>query len=115
MKTLRFSLIALTTSLLLAACTKQVQLTADNFNVTPQMLEEAGGRVPVVINGRFPEKFMNRKSTVAITPVLRYQGGETRGETMTFQGEKVRGNAQETSYRLGGNYTQRSVFDFQPP
>ncbi|MBR7028380.1 MAG: tetratricopeptide repeat protein [Bacteroidaceae bacterium] len=114
MKTLRFSLIALTTSLLLAACTKQVQLTADNFNVTPQMLEEAGGRVPVVINGRFPEKFMNRKSTVAITPVLRYQGGETRGETMTFQGEKVRGNAQEISYRLGGNYTQRSVFDFQP-
>ena len=106
-----FTLLAV---LLLTGCTKQVQRTANNFNVTPQILEEGGGKVPVIINGRLPEKFMNRKSTMAITPVLRYQGGEVRGETMMFQGEKVRGNAQEISYRLGGNYTQREVFDYVP-
>lgn len=115
MKTLKFTLFALFAALLLnTGCTKKVTLTADNFNVTPQMLEEGGGKVPVIINGRFPEKFMDRKSTIAVTPVLRYQGGETRGETMMFQGEKVRGNAQEISYRIGGSYTQREVFDFVP-
>ncbi|MBQ7635389.1 MAG: tetratricopeptide repeat protein [Bacteroidaceae bacterium] len=114
MKTLRLSLIALLATLLAAGCSKQPQLTSDHFTVTPQTLEEGGGKVPVVISGRFPEKFMNRKSTVAVTPVLRYEGGEARGETMTFQGEKVRGNAREISYRLGGSYTQREVFDFEP-
>mgnify|MGYP002623726985 CR=1 FL=1 len=114
MTTKRFSFLLLSGALLLSGCSKQVQLTSDNFTITPQVLEEGGGKVPVVINGRLPEKFMNRKSTVAITPVLRYQGDEVRGETMLFQGEKVRGNAQEISYRLGGNYTQREVFDFVP-
>ena len=112
MKTKSLSLFALL-MVLLTGC-KQVQLTSNNFNVTPQILEESGGKVPVVISGRLPEKFMNRKSTVAITPVLRYQGGEVRGETMMFQGEKMRGNAQEVSYRLGGNYTQREVFNYIP-
>ena len=114
MKTTRISLIVLTATLLFAGCTKKIQLTAENFNVTPQILEENGGKIPVVISGRLPEKFMNRKSTVAITPVLRYQGGEVSGETMTFQGENVRGNAQKISYRLGGNYTQRTVFNYVP-
>lgn len=106
--------LSLAAGLLLTACTKKAQLTADNFTVTPQLLEESAGLVPVVINGRIPEKFMDRKSTLTITPVLRYEGGEARGEAMAFQGEKIRGNAQEISYRLGGSYTQRTVYDFVP-
>lgn len=112
MKTKSIVMVAFATMLMLTSCSKQVQLTADNFTISPSMLEEGGGKVPVVINGRLPEKFVKRNSMVAITPVLRYQGGEVRGETLLFQGEKVRGNGQEISYRLGGNYTQREVFDY---
>lgn len=101
-------------TLTLASCGTLGQLTADNFNVTPSPLEENGGKVGVIINGRFPEKYMKRKATVTVTPELRYNHTATKGQSATFQGEKVQGNSQEISYNLGGNYTLRNSFDYVP-
>ena len=42
-------------TLVLSSCSKLGELSADNFTVTPSPLEEIGGKVPVTINGRFPE------------------------------------------------------------
>ena len=36
----------------------------------------------------FPQKFMKKKAQVTMTPVLRYQGGEAAGQSVSFQGEK---------------------------
>jgi Flp pilus assembly protein TadD len=88
------------------------ELSADNFTVTPSPLEVVAGQVPVTINGRFPEKYMKKKAVVTVTPVLRYEGGETAGHPATFQGEKVQGNDQEISYKVGGNYTMKSTFNY---
>src|SRR5574344_1471148 len=104
--------LALAGTLMLTSCGKLDQLTADNFTVTPSPMEMVGGQVPVTINGRFPEKYMKKKAVVTVTPVLRYQGGETVGQGTTFQGEKVMDNYQEISYRLGGNYTMRNTFSY---
>ncbi|MBQ2122195.1 MAG: hypothetical protein II199_06820 [Bacteroidaceae bacterium] len=104
--------VALASGVLLTSCNKLGELSADNFTVTPSPLEAVAEKVPVIINGRFPEKYMKKKAVVTVTPVLRYEGGETAGQPATFQGEKIQGNDQEISYKVGGNYTMKNTFDY---
>ncbi len=101
-------------TLLLASCGKLGELSADNFTVTPSPLEAVGGKVPVTINGTFPEKYMKRNAVVTVTPELRSATSSATGKEATFQGEKVQGNDQEISYKLGGSYTMKSQFDYTP-
>lgn len=101
-------------ALAFTSCKKLGALSADNFTVTPTPLESVAGQVPATINGQFPEKYMKKKAVVTVTPVLKYEGGEAKGASATFQGEKVDGNNQTISYKMGGNYTMKSIFDFVP-
>ena len=78
------------------------------------MLEAVGGKVPATINGKFPEKYFNKKAVVEVTPVLKWNGGEAKGQPATFQGEKVEGNDQTISYKMGGSYTMKTSFDYVP-
>ena len=98
--------------LALSSCSNKMVLTADNFEVVPNPLETQTGMVPSTINGSFPEKFMNKKAVVTVIPELRYAGQATQGQSATFQGEKVLGNNQTISYRLGGRYTMRSTVPY---
>ena len=100
---------------LFSSCSKKMgELSADYFTVTPQVLEAVGGKVPATINGKFPEKYFNKKAVVEVTPVLKWNGGEAKGQPATFQGEKVEGNAQTISYKMGGSYTMKTSFDYVP-
>lgn len=97
------------------SCSKMGALSADNFTVTPNPLETKGGQVPATINGAFPEKYMKKNAVVTVIPELRYGNGQVaKGAGSTFQGEKVLGNDQMISYRLGGRYTMKTAFDFVP-
>lgn len=88
-------------------------LTADNFKVTPTPLELQGTQVPVTVYGTFPEKFMKKKAVVTVSPELRYANGKVlRGQSSTFQGEKVLGNGQTVNYKLGGQFTMRDAFNY---
>ena len=100
---------------LMTSCSKLGKLSADNFSVTPNPLETVGGKVPATVEGQFPEKFMNKKATVTVVPELRYGNGQVaKGQAVTFQGEKVMTNHKVISYRLGGRYTMKTVFDYVP-
>ena len=100
---------------LFSSCSKKMgELSADYFTVTPQVLEAVGGKVPATINGKFPEKYFNKKAVVEVTPVLKWNGGEAKGQPATFQGEKVEGNDQTISYKMGGSYTMKTSFDYVP-
>lgn len=114
MQTKLYLSLALAGSLALTSCKKLGELSADNFTVTPLPMEAVSGKVPVTINGRFPEKYMKKKAVVTVTPEIRYEGGKATGQSATFQGEKVQGNDQEISYKLGGNYTMKNSFDYVP-
>ena len=109
-----FTLI-LAAAVIVTSCSKMGPLSADYFTVTPNPLEATAGKVPATISGLFPEKYMKRNAIVTVTPVLRYQGGEAEGQPVTFQGEKVEGNNQTISYRMGGNYTMRTSFNYVEP
>lgn len=97
-----------------SSCKKMGELSADYFTTNPEVLEAVGGKVPVTITGKFPEKYFKKNATVEVTPVLRWDGGEAKGQPATFQGEKVQGNDQTISYKAGGTYTMKASFDYVP-
>ena len=99
----------------LSSCGKLGKLSSDNFTVTPTPLEAVGGQVPATINGTFPVKYMKKKAQVTVTPVLKYQGGEAEGQSATFQGEKVEGNATTINYKAGGTYAMKTNFAYIEP
>ena len=102
--------------LALSSCSSKLgALSADNFSANPNPLETEAGKVPTTINGKFPEKYMKKKAVVTVTPELRYADGKTaKGNGATFQGEKVAGNNQTIQYKVGGNYTMNTSFDYVP-
>jgi len=102
-------------AVLLTSCSGKLgELSANYFNVTPNPLETQAGEVSATINGMFPEKYMNKKAVVTVTPELRFIGQTVRGTGATFQGEKVQGNDQTISYRVGGRYSMKTSFKYQP-
>lgn len=109
-----FLILSLATVVAFTSCKKLGELSADNFTVTPTPLEVVAGKVPATIDGKFPEKYMKKKAVVTVTPVLKYEGGEVKGQSATFQGEKVEGNDQTIAYKVGGTYTMKASFDYVP-
>ncbi len=104
------------TLMAMSSCSSKLgELSADNFSVVPNPLETLGGEVPTTINAKFPEKYMQKKAVVTVTPELRYGNGQTQaGRAATFQGEKVAGNNTTVNYKAGGSYTMRTSFDYKP-
>jgi len=103
---------AMAAAFVLTGCSKLGKMTEDNFKVTPTPLVMAGGEVPAEITVTFPEKYMKKKATITMTPVLRFQTGEASSQSATFQGEKVEGNGTDVNYRLGGTYNMRANFRY---
>ena len=113
-KKLYLPLLVALVAVLTSCSSKMGELSSDYFTVTPQVLEAVGGKVPATINGKFPEKYFKKKAVVEVTPVLRWEGGEAKGQPAVFQGEKVEGNGQTISYKVGGSYTMKASFDYVP-
>ena len=112
-KTLYLPLVALLV-IALSSCGKMGELSSDYFTTNPEVLEAVGGKVPVTITGKFPEKYFKKNAIVEVTPVLRWNGGEAKSQPATFQGEKVQGNDQTIAYKAGGTYTMKANFDYVP-
>ena len=115
MKNFKFIIMAAASVAVLSSCSKLGKLTNENFTVTPTPLEAIGGEVPVTINGTIPVKYMKKKAVVTVTPVLKYEGGEAVGQSATFQGEKVEGNATKVIYKEGAVYTMKNNFTYVDP
>ena len=103
---------------MLTSCSGKLgQLSGDYFKVNPDPLVADGGLVDATINGVFPEKYMNKKAVVTVTPELRFMKNgveqKIQGRPATFQGEKVLGNDQTISYQLGGHYTMKTNFPYE--
>ena len=118
MKTKNILLMSLMAAAMLTSCSGTLgQLSGDYFKVNPDPLVADGGLVDATINGVFPEKYMNKKAVVTVTPELRFMKNgveqKVQGRPATFQGEKVLGNDQTISYQLGGHYTMKTNFPYE--
>jgi tetratricopeptide (TPR) repeat protein len=75
------------------------------YEVTPKVLQTDAGVVTVTIKGTFPAKYFDKKTTVTLTPVLTYAGGETAfDKVQVVQGESVQANNKVISVS-GGDFT----------
>ena len=118
MKTKNILLVSLMAAAMMTSCSGKLgQLSGDYFKVNPNPLVADGGQVDATINGVFPEKYMNKKAVITVTPELRYtKNGEQqtlKGQPATFQGEKILGNDQTISYQLGGHYTMKASYPYE--
>lgn len=113
---LRIVIVLALASIMLSGCSglKKMKKNADQiqYRVTPEVLETHAGKVDLGIDGRFPAKYFNKKATLVITPVLKYDGGETAYSPVTVQGEKVMGNNRVISYTSGGNVSYKDATNF---
>lgn len=115
MKKQLFLIVSVLLAVTFTSCSKKMgELSSDLVKVNPNPLEVKGGKVDAKIDGKFPEKYFNKKSTVTITPVLKYNGGEVRGTSQTYQGEKVTGNHKVIKHKEGGTFALTPSFDYIP-
>lgn len=119
MKTKNILMVSLMAVAVLTSCSGKLdQLSGDYFKVNPNPLVADGGQVDATINGVFPEKYMNKKAVITVTPELRFEKNgvqqAVKGRPATFQGEKVLGNDQTISYQLGGHYTMKTSYEYEP-
>ncbi len=82
------------------------------YEVTPKVLETHAGMVTVTIKGTFPEKYFDKKTTVTVTPVLTYNGGETAfDKVQVLQGESVQANNKVIT-STGGDFTYTGTIPY---
>ncbi len=115
-KLIQFLSLVAFVAIIATSCGKKTMPPLANslFTTNPSPLELVGTKVPVTINGRFPVKWFDKTTTIVVTPVLKYKGGETLGTPYTYQGEKVAGNGIVVPYETGSAITMRSEFDYIP-
>jgi tetratricopeptide (TPR) repeat protein len=83
------------------------------YDVTPKVLVTDAGLVPVTIKGTLPAKYFDKKTTVTVTPVLTYTGGETVfDKVQVLQGESVQGNNKVIAV-TGGDFTYTSTISYK--
>lgn len=83
------------------------------YKVTPEVLQEKGGKVPYEISVTFPENYFGAGAAVELAPILRYGDQKLTLAKQTFVGEKVVGvEGQMVPYKTGGVYTFSGEFDF---
>jgi len=80
------------------------------YEVQPKTLEMHGDSVRVKVDVQFPEKGLNKKASVEITPML----GTTALKTITIQGEKATGNGSVVLYKEGGKISFSDVVAYKP-
>ncbi|MCI0522655.1 MAG: hypothetical protein L0Y37_03270 [Bacteroidales bacterium] len=84
------------------------------YEVTPKVLEAHAGKVAAAVKATYPEKYFDKNTTLKITPVLVYEGGEVAFDEMLYaQGELVQANNKPVSW-TGGTINWSGDVDYKP-
>ena len=107
--------VSMVLTLLFSSCNKDMTaLDPSLFKCNPNPLEVKGGKIDAIIAGKFPVKYFTKNAVVTVTPVLKFNGKELKGEPVSFQGEKIKGNNKVIYYQMGGSYPIKVSFDYVP-
>lgn len=110
----RSTMIALFAVILVSCSSKLTPLSPSLFSVSPTPMEVQGSKIPVTVNGKFPEKWFNKNAEITITPVLKWGISEQVGTSVNYQGENIAGNGIVISQKQGAPFTIKSDFDYDP-
>jgi tetratricopeptide (TPR) repeat protein len=81
-----------------------------NYTVTPSPLEMHGDSVSVKVDVTFPQKGLNKKASIEITPML----GNNALNSVLVMGEKSTGNGTTILYKAGGLLNYEDVIAYKP-
>jgi len=116
MKNLKLIAIFMLAAAVLSSCGGLNKMVKDanlvSYQVTPEVLEMHGGQVDVTVDVNYPAKYFNKKATVTLTPVLKYEGGEKELNALVLQGQDVTDNNKPISYDTGGKASVSNTFDY---
>jgi tetratricopeptide (TPR) repeat protein len=98
--------VILLAAVLMSGCSSldKMKKNADlvKYEITPKVLETHGGIVAAQVKVTYPEKYFDKNTTLKVTPVLSYEGGETAFDELLFaQGEKVLANNKSVAWTGG--------------
>lgn len=86
-----------------------------SYTATPNPIEMHGDSVQFSVNGKFNPKLFQKKVTLTVTPVVKYQGGEKALKPVVLVGDKATGSGQKISYDKGGAFSYTSEkFAYEP-
>ena len=97
---------------ILTSCGTAVQ--PEQVTVNPSPLAVVGNLVEADITGTFPVKKFGTKAVLTVTPVLKYNGTEAVGQSVTYVGEKAKENGTVVSYKEGGKFSLKASFEYVP-
>ena len=99
----------------LASCNQAGKMieSVDQLDIkcNPEVLEVIAGEIDADVTVNFPEGYFLPKATLYVTPVILYQGGESVGKTVVYQGEKITEN-NITVPNAGATINQHVHFDY---
>ena len=97
---------------ILTSCGTAVQ--PEQVTVNPSPLAVVGNLVEADITGTFPVKKFGTKAVLTVTPVLKYNGTEAVGQSVTYVGEKAKETGTVVSYKEGGKFSLKASFEYVP-
>jgi tetratricopeptide (TPR) repeat protein len=119
MKKIKFTHLTFTViaAILLSSCAGLTKMrdksSTVSYVVKPDPLQTHAGDMKLAIDITYPEKYFNKKAVVVATPILKYEGGQTEFQPITFQGEKVEGNNKVIAW-AGGKQSYAGNAAFKP-
>lgn len=116
MKKILYLAAAATIAICAASCASAEKMAKEAENVkvlcNPSPLVVKGGKVEADVTVTCPKNYFNPKAIVEVTPVIVYEGGEEKMETLSFQGEKVKNNYRVVA-KAGGVVNQHLCFPYK--
>ena len=76
-------------------------------------LENKGGQVEYQVKGTIPAKYMKKKATMTITPMVEYQGQTIALKAIELQGQKAKAKGTVIPFKTGGSFSSSGSFEFK--
>ena len=99
------------------ACSSPEKMAEMAENVTvkcaPAVLEVVGGEINATVTVTYPEDYFHPQAILEVTPVIVYEGGESKMTPFVFQGEKVKEN-YEVVPSAGSTVSKKVNFTYAP-
>lgn len=114
----KFIFTVLVASALLTGCNalKSMQKKSNtvSYDAKPNPLEVKGDSVEVIITGKYPVKYFDKKTTVTLNPTLNYEGGSLKLRQLTLKGEAVTTEGVTISKTTGGSFSYKEKIAYKP-
>lgn len=115
---IKFILSVFVASALLTGCnalkTMKKKSNTISYEAKPNPLEVRGDSVEIVITGKIPVKYFDKKTAVNMNPTMNFDGGSIKLRPLTLKGETSTADGITISKANGGSFTYRDKVAYKP-